>query len=120
MQPGLVLRSYQRRNRYHDCLGPSRPCTLYGPSELQVFTRGLGFVLNKDSGTKRIVIQDFRFEGGLDEEATFLAERGGVGAYRTLLPRAHRVDDRRVIQRYHPYASFRRTLARLPTRIRSL
>jgi hypothetical protein len=35
----------------------------------------LGSVLNKDSSAHRIVIQGFRIGGGLDEEATVLAEQ---------------------------------------------
>jgi transposase len=35
----------------------------------------LGSVLNKDSNAKRVVIQGFRIGGGLDEEATVLAEQ---------------------------------------------
>jgi hypothetical protein len=36
---------------------------------------GLGSVLNKDSSANRVVIQGFRIGGGLDEEATVLAEQ---------------------------------------------
>ena len=36
---------------------------------------GLGSVLYKDSSAGRVVIQGFRIEGGLDEEASVLAER---------------------------------------------
>jgi hypothetical protein len=35
----------------------------------------LGSVLNKDSSATGIVIQGFRFEGGLDAQAALLAER---------------------------------------------
>jgi hypothetical protein len=40
----------------------------------------LGSVLNKDSSAVGVVIQGFRIEGGLDEEATLLAERCRVEA----------------------------------------
>jgi hypothetical protein len=37
-------------------------------------------VLNKDSSAVRVVIQGFRIGGGLDEEATLLAEGCGLEA----------------------------------------
>jgi hypothetical protein len=42
--------------------------------------RHLGSVLNKDSNADQVVIQDFRIEGGLDGQATLLAERYRVEA----------------------------------------
>ena len=44
----------------------------------------LGSVLNKDSNESRVVIQGFRIAGGLDGEATILAERSAMGTARTL------------------------------------
>ena len=48
--------------------------------ELEALFVGLGSVLNKDSRAGRVVIQGFRIEGGLDEEAALLAEGCGVEA----------------------------------------
>jgi len=41
----------------------------------------LGSVLNKDFSAAAVVIQGFRIGGGLDEEATVLAERGGMATH---------------------------------------
>ena len=48
--------------------------------QLAAFAAELGSVLNKDSSAVGVVIQGFRIEGGLDEEATLLAERCRVEA----------------------------------------
>ena len=47
---------------------------------LPALAADLGSVLNKDSSAVGVVIQGFRIEGGLDEEATLLAERCRVEA----------------------------------------
>ncbi|HEU0062580.1 MAG TPA: hypothetical protein VFR19_22045 [Hyphomicrobiaceae bacterium] len=58
---------------------PVRSCLIDGEAivcderGLAVFE--LGSVLNKDSSANRVVIQGFRIGGGLDEEATVLAEQ---------------------------------------------
>src|SRR6185437_13768856 len=46
-----------------------------GPKAFPSGSYDLGSVLNKDSSANRVVIQGFRIGGGLDEEATVLAEQ---------------------------------------------
>ena len=65
--------------------GSARRLNILGPLRLvnycrRPFRSDLGSVLNKDSSAVGVVIQGFRIEGGLDEEATLLAERCRVEA----------------------------------------
>jgi hypothetical protein len=52
---------------------------MYSAVESRTAQIRLGSVLNKDSRVARVVIQGLRMGGGLDSEATFLAERRGMG-----------------------------------------